>query len=439
MAATSLALTTLFAAAALPAELQPISLARALAIAQAENPDVVAATHGVTAQRETAAAVRRALWPRLGLTSTASYADTGAQVFGERLNRGDLEPRDFDVARLNDPDPTAHLVTAIELQVPIDLFGSLDRRARIEDARGDGLEAQVSEARLQLAFDVIRAYQQALLADEAVAVTRHALGGARSREDEVTARAEEGALLEADLLRARARRRQREADVASAEGDLAVLLAVFNRALGEGTPRYRPEGGAAISAEHEGEIDAAGWVALALERRPLLRALEAESVAATVGQELARRATWPGLMAFARIEDDRESIGRTSGAGGVGLGWNVFDPAAARRRSAAAAAREAVAAQVAAARDQVELEVRTAVERLRTARARRGAAEGGTAEGREALRVIQERRRSGLATLTDELETESASLSLELAELRATTDVAIALAALERSSGGGLR
>jgi outer membrane protein TolC len=49
--------------------------------------------------------------------------------------------------------------------------------------------------------------------------------------------------------------------------------------------------------------------------------------------------------------------------------------------------------------------------------------------------VIQERRESGIATLTDELETEAASLGAELSEIRAAAEAAIADAALARAAG----
>jgi outer membrane protein TolC len=56
-------------------------------------------------------------------------------------------------------------------------------------------------------------------------------------------------------------------------------------------------------------------------------------------------------------------------------------------------------------------------------------------EAREALRVVQERRQAGMATLTDELETEATSLAAELQELRAAAEAALADAALARAAG----
>jgi outer membrane protein TolC len=83
----------------------------------------------------------------------------------------------------------------------------------------------------------------------------------------------------------------------------------------------------------------------------------------------------------------------------------------------------------------VRLEVGAAFRRAQTARERHAAAAGGAEEGREALRVIQERRQAGIATLTDELETESASLDAELTEIQAAAEAAIADAALARAAG----
>ena len=65
------------------------------------------------------------------------------------------------------------------------------------------------------------------------------------------------------------------------------------------------------------------------------------------------------------------------------------------------------------------------------------ASHGGTEEGLEALRVIRERRDAGLATLTDELETEAAALQAELAEWSAAAGAAVARATLERAAGVG--
>jgi outer membrane protein TolC len=119
----------------------------------------------------------------------------------------------------------------------------------------------------------------------------------------------------------------------------------------------------------------------------------------------------------------------------VQLRWTLFDSARGKRVAAASAETRAAELEASAAADQVRLETETAFLRAQASRERYAAAAGGALEGREALRVVQERRRQGMATLTDELETEAASLQAELEELRAASEAAIADAALRRSAG----
>jgi outer membrane protein len=138
------------------------------------------------------------------------------------------------------------------------------------------------------------------------------------------------------------------------------------------------------------------------------------------------------------VQDERGSLARAGGqwyAAGAAVRWTPFDPARGRRQAGARAAEQAARSARRAAEDQVRLDVALAWRRVHTARQRRDAAAGGTEETREALRVIRERRQEGMATLTDELDTEAALLAAELEELRAGTDVALAHAALLRAAG----
>ena len=141
--------------------------------------------------------------------------------------------------------------------------------------------------------------------------------------------------------------------------------------------------------------------------------------------------------AWGQLQDDRNAFsgGERSGAFGVLLRWSVLDATRGKRVTAASAEARAAELAAQAAAGQVRLEVETAWRRAQAARERYAAAAGGAEDGREALRVVQERRQQGLATLTDELETEAASLAAELEELRAAAEIAIADAALLRAAG----
>jgi len=180
----------------------------------------------------------------------------------------------------------------------------------------------------------------------------------------------------------------------------------------------------------------ATWTQSGLAQRPSLDGARRGQAAAESATRAEHRTLLPDLAVWGQVQDDRNNLGSNqTGAFGAMLRWNVFDRSRARREAAAAAQARAAERQAQAARDQVRLEIESAWLRARTARERHAAAAGGAEEGREALRVVQERRQAGLATLTDELETEAAALAAELEELRAATDAALADAALEHAAG----
>jgi outer membrane protein len=432
------ALLTLMASAVpLGAQEVPLSLAQALDLAERHNPEVLARRARTEAEATRAQAVKRTSWPRLSLASGWSRSDTPALVFAQKLNAGDFTQDDFAIDRLNSPAALSHLTTTLVAEVPVDAFGSIKARAEAQSSSGRAEKEQADESVQDLRLRVVEAYRRAALAQRVVEVGERALAGARAREADMEARVDEGASLRSDLLRVRARRRQREADLAERRADSAVARAILSRALGtDASVSYRPTELASAPPPLEG--DGPSWQSRALTSRPSLRMAAERLKAQAWSLRAEERARWPELAAWGQLQDDRSSLssGGQSGAFGVLVRWKAFEPARGKRVAAAAAESHAADLEVRASRDQVRLEVETAWRRAASSRDRYAAAAGGAEEGREALRVVQERRRQGMATLTDELETEAASLAAELDELRVATEAAIADAALLRAAGG---
>lgn len=415
----------------------PLTLSEALALAEKGNPDLQAVRERATAQASRADSARRlAWWPRLFLSSGWSLTDTPSMVFAEKLNAGQFREEDFAIERLNSPEALSHVTTVVGAEVPLDVFGKVRARSEGQGASSRALDAAGREAAQEVRLRVVFAYRRAALARRAVAVTERALAGARAREADAEARVAQGAALKADLLRVRARRRQREADLAERRGEERIIAATLARLLGAapGTS-YAPTEDPPVPvplAPEETE-----WTTRALAERPMLASARERQEAARWSDRAEGRSWLPDLAIWGHVQDDRNSLGgSTSGAVGAGLRWNLFDPPRTRRRAAAQAELRAADQELRATEDQVRLEVGTAWRRAQAARERHAAATGGTEEGREALRVVQERRQAGMATLTDELETEAASLAAELEELAAAAETALADAALARAAGG---
>jgi outer membrane protein len=420
---------------ALLAEDVPLSLAQALDLASQRNPEILAQRARTEAEAATAQAAKRANWPRLSVASGWSQTNTPSMVFAQKLNAGQFTAEDFAIDRLNSPDAFSWLTTTLAAEVPVDVFGKVKARAGAQSAVERAASASLEESVQDLRLRVVEAYRRAALAQRVTEVAERALASAQAREADVEARVGEGAALGADLLRVRARRRQRSAELAERRADTRIAIAVLSRALGaDPNISYRPT--ELPSAPPPLWDDGASWASRAPGGRPLVRAVAERVEARNWSRRAEERAGWPELAAWGQVQDDRTgSGGRQSGAFGAQLRWNVFDPTRGRRVAAASAQAHATELEARAAGDQVRLEVETAWLRAHAARERYAAAAGGAEEGREALRVVQERRQQGMATLTDELETEAASLAAELEELRAASEAAVADAALQRAVG----
>jgi outer membrane protein len=432
----ALVLAAVWVSRAALAEDMPLTLAQALEAASRQNPLIVAARERVAAEVARAESVGRGRWPRFSVSTAWTRTDNPALVFANKLNAGEFTQQDFAIDRLNAPDALSHLQTTLSLEAPIDVFGKIGAQTGARSASGRAAEADLREASATLRLRVVEAYRRSEVARRAVAVTERALAGARSREADMEARVAEGATLRADLLRARARRREREADLADRRGAARLTAATLTRLLGAPPETsYSPIDAAPAPAPLAGGEDA--WTARALQSRPSLESARQRVEGAGLGERAEQRTILPDVGVFGQFLDDRNGFsgGGQSGIVGAFVRWTAFDPARGKRVVAASAELRAAREDLRAAQDAVRLEVAAAFRRAETARERHAAAAGGAEEGREALRVIQERRQAGVATLTDELETESASLDAELTEIEAAAEAAIADAALARAAG----
>jgi outer membrane protein len=419
-----------------PAAEVRLSLADALDKALFGNRALQAAYARAGAAHSRSDQTDRLSWPRVSLTSQLSSTDDAAMVFMGKLTSGVIDESDFARPLLNDPRSRFQMSTRLSMEAPLDLFGRFSRLSEAARARAKSADAAGREQALDLRYRVTEAYCRAAISREVVAVVETALAAAASREAEVEARVGEGAALRADLLRVRARRREREAELAARQADQAGADALLNELLGAdgdttfvpSDPPTPPSG----ALEEESVL-----VAKALNTRPVLEAFHLQAEAAALTAQADHKSRLPEVGVFAQLSDDRGGFaeGRRSYAVGALVRLSVFDPSQNARQAEAQLNARAVELDRLAVLDEVRRTVRSAREQVRARRAAVDAARGGTEEGREALRVVQERRREGLATLTDELETEAAALGAQLRELSAQIELTIAEAVLARVTG----
>lgn len=413
-----------------------VSLQEAKDLALSGNNALLATRERALGAHARADLADRVLWPRVSVNSQWSRTDNAAMVFMGKLTSGVIKSPDFEPSLLNDPRSRSQLATRLQVEAPLDPFRRHEPSRQASRAAAASADANSREYTLDLIHRVTEAYASAALTRERVGAVDHALQGAKSREKEVEAQVGEGAALRGDLLRVRSRRREREADLAALIADQSGSLAVLNELLGaRGETTYVPG-----DLPHEGALpveDEAALVAKALTQRPALDALRLQAEAAHHSVAADHRSRLPEIAVFAQLTDDRGgfSEGRQSYAIGGVLRVSLFDPTKGARQSEARIAERAAELDHLAAIDGVRRAVRNAREQVRARMAALEAARGGTEEGKEALRVVQERRREGLGTLTDELEADAAALGAQLREIAAQVELAMAHATLARVTG----
>ena len=277
------ALTPALSVAAEPTR-EPLSLAQALERAQTQNPELRAGRERVSASLSRVDATRKLNLPRVGIELGAQRTNNPAAVFASRLNAGEFRAQDFELTRLNSPDALSHLGTSLSVEMPLDLAGRVGLAASGQAAFQRAFTENLREAEAALRLQVTEAYFGTLLSRLATDATEKALAAARSRENITQARLDEGVALQSDVLRVRARRRSREADLASQRAELAVAEAMLARLLGA------PDGARfelTDSARAKMSVETVeAWQARAEAARPTLRAAQEQQKAATLAVQL---------------------------------------------------------------------------------------------------------------------------------------------------------
>ena len=326
----------------------------------------------------------------------------------------------------------------------LDLWGGVARALQVSDARAQAAAVRAEDMRLRVVAEVVRTYvdlrsaqarggvlgQEAQLRGQiARLVDQRYRGGESSRSDAETARQR------ADSARAQL-----------PESDASAHAAAYSLALLTGRP---PEALAAL-ATRAAPLPAppilvgAGIRSELLQRRPDVRAAEADLVAATaeVGAETAN--LYPRFALVGSLGQQARSLGDlaegSSTRFGIGpsFSWPIFSFGRIRAQIRAADARADTSA---AAFEKAVLgalaDSETAANRYAAAMNARAARESALDEARNAAGLAELRFQRGEDDRIQMLEARSAALQAELLALAARADAAAAYVGFNKALGGG--
>ena len=415
---------------------EPLTLSTAVEAALKASPVIVAGRAATQEAEERIPQARAGFLPRLDFTQSWQRGSHPVFVFGSLLAQRQFAEADFAVRQLNDPEPVTNVRGALALEQTIFDGGRTNAAVRSASLAVSASRAAERRARNDLALATTRAYGRVLravaerrTADAAVAAAEEDAGTAEARRDAGTG-------TEGDVLAMRVHIAQMRARAIDANGSERIARAELNQLMN--VPLEREWSLQAPAAPDGAPLDMPALIEAAIRQRP---EVEEAVVAADLSRQArrdAQGALLPSVMAQGGYEwnDGRRASPAGAWIAGASLRVSLFSGGAniARVRAAthAMARAEAVRQQVDAS---VRVEVLTAVEQLKAARARQDVGTAAVVQARESHRMIRDRYEAGIAPATDVIRASTAVLDAEAQAINAIIDVVVGTAALYRATG----
>ncbi|MCC7042943.1 MAG: TolC family protein [Acidobacteria bacterium] len=436
MTRTAILTAVLFLPLAAPASAQaPLTLTEAISRARRENPEVRQADARVARAAGQSRETRAGLLPRVDVSEGWQRSDLPVFAFSSLLSQRRFSADDFDVARLNNPNPVNNFRSAVVLEQPV--FDAT-LRAAMTGARLGREMAKVEREHVGrlVAVATVEAYGRVHLIEAMAAAARAAVEAAEQDLKRATDRRDAGLATDADVLMVTVHLSAAKERQVQAEADVEIARAQLNYLMGESLDtRFEL---AAVDAPADSTRLTTDEETSAIAGRADVRlAMSAERLA-EAGVSQARAAFLPQVVARGAAEWNGATFGeRTSGwMVGAEVRLNVFRGLADRARLAQArATADERRVEREAALGRARLDVRAASASLAAARARVDLSRAAVAAARESQRITRDRYDNGLAAITDVLRASQAVLDAEAQAVAADSDRATGHARLEAALG----
>ncbi len=418
---------------------EPLTLARAVAMARENSPMVREAR----ANRDAARSARREAWlyrlPAIGLNEIVVRTDSPADVFGMQLMQERFSFPVFTSSDPNQPEPFDNVTTEFSASMPLFTGWSLESGIKQAGKMAEAAQAVQDHTTLAVELGVSQAFLGLRLADRFVELAERARATTAKHVEQAQAFFDVGMLVESDLLQAKAKLAEVDETVIRARNGARLAQAGLARAMGlEQSRKFDLADPGPFSEPLPASLEEA--LVRALSVRGDLQAVDRKVEAAAAGITRARGELYPqlGLMAKYSLNDDRlfGGNGRSYTVGAM-ASWKVWNwgqtfARVARSESEHRGAQEARRSY----RQQVEFEVRQSWQGVEEARARLEAGARGVEAAERALVILDDRFGQGVARVTDLLDAETMAHQARVREAQARTDLELATRTLSFAVGG---
>jgi outer membrane protein TolC len=430
----------LFAQSAAPPpaseESEDLTLPAAVELALQSNPRVKAVLSNREMMDAQVREARSGWWPLLQFSETFTRSNNPVFVFGSLLEQSRFGPENFAVDSLNNPDSLNNFRTAINLKWSV--FDQMQSSARVAQARigQEQADHQKQMVKQQVRFEVIRAYFGVLLAQQRKDVTEEAVKMGEADRKRIADFFESGLVVQSDLLSAEVQLAEFRQQQVQASGDLVTAHAFLNTVLGTPVQTLQRVSGQLIDKQFFlAETDE--LIRQALQNRPDYARAGSAVKSSEEGVRGAKGNYLPRVDVFSSygISGKDLTSGSSDYAVGAGLTFNLFDSGRGARLDKARAAQSTAAAEHEHLANQVRLEVMQAYQDYVSAKERLNVAARIVTQAQEALRIVQDRYKEGLTTITEVLRAQTAYLRTRLNLISSRYDYYIGYARVLMATG----
>jgi outer membrane protein TolC len=405
------ALVLFYLFATVPAQAQDdgLTLPLAVEVALRTNPMTRAAGFGremADAQIEEARAGRM---PLLQVSENFAAGNNPVFVFGSLLEQARFTQRNFDLLRLNNPDPISNFRTSLTFKMPI--FDPGQTATRIERSKlgRQMADKQTTLIEQQIRFAVLKGYYDLLLAEARKEVADEAVKMAEADVKRSRDRVETGLAVVSDLLAAEVQLAEFKQQQIETQGELMTARAALNTAMGLPVNTAQKIRGALLEKTFDLPAQEE-LVRQALENRPeysraaLNLASNESAVRGVRGEAL------PRVDVYANIGASTHNLtgGSSDYTVGASVTFDLFNAGRKARLAEAQAARSMAESEQQQLANQIRLDVVRAEQQFIAARERLAVASRIISHATEALRIVQDRYNEGLTTITEVLRAETA-------------------------------
>jgi len=405
------------------ATVEDLSLPLAVEIALRKNPLIRAARSGRELADAELGIARAGRFPLFQLGETFTESNNPVFVFGSLLEQGRFGQRNFDPHFLNNPDSIANFRTSITFRLPI--FDQKQSGVRIGQARirQQQADSQRESTEQQIRFEVVRAYYGLLVARARKEVADEAVRSAEADVKRVGDLVDTGVVVVSDRLSAEVQLAEFRQQQIQAQGEIFTAQAALNTALGIAVDTSQNVtgrlGDKSFNIGNQSDL-----VKAALDQRPDLARAELALKSSKEGTRGARAEYLPRFDAFGTYGVSGRNFvsGSADYAVGGSVTFNLFDAGRSSRLNRARAEEAIAAAEAEDAANRIRFEVVRAYQEFVSARERVAVSARSVDQAGESLRIVQDRYREGLTTITEVLRAETAHVRARLNLLAARYD-----------------